>query len=331
SRISTYDSLLDGTWEKSVAEIGMWSKEIVPHMLKNYGFNDSINLVKKLSVISNTECSIFLHYGHATQNRIDDAFSTSSRNILAPSVVVSSGCHTAYIDNPYDHNSIVKHLFQMGSVGFIGSPRYSTAIGAQIHHAFFNKILEGEPLGKAYQHGITSLTLSWLRSDQNDASFERERLNMMFLGDPALVIHVPGAPEIAPATLTSNGNQVEITIPQTDWVSPLDPLTTQEWGYNGNLYLATIPGVEATTYWGAGGYDEEDHYFMAKYDTAENVQSVTQNETFQNPLGKSGSYFVDYHQDGSKSILWHVRVMDFDQETGSKNSVLNKVTYTIGY
>ncbi|MCP4347043.1 MAG: hypothetical protein GY795_16135 [Desulfobacterales bacterium] len=86
-----------------------------------------------------------------------------------------------------------------------------------------------------------------------------------------------------------------------------------------------------TTYWGAGGYDEEDHYFMAKYDTTENVQSVTQNETFQSPLGMNGSYFADYHQDGSKTILWHVRVMDFDQETGSKNSVLNKVTYTIGY
>ncbi len=183
-------------------------------------------------------------------------------------------------------------------------------------------------MGKAFQHGIKSLTLTWLID--NGSGSERERSNMMLLGDPALVIHIPESPQIAPVSISATGNDVEITIPETDWVCPLSSLLTSEWGYSGDLYLATIPGVEATTYWSTGGYDHEDHYFMAGFNTTGDVKSVTQNEAFSSPLGMTGSFYVDSHQDGSKTILWHVRVLDFDMTTGTKKEVIDTVTYTIG-
>ncbi len=328
SRTSTYDSLLDGIWEESFAEVGSWSKEIVAPMLRNYGFSDPVDLVNKnLSNYPEIESSVIVHYGHSNEVYMGDAFGTGSTNVLAPNVVMSRGCSVAGIDKNSSHRSIVKHLFKLGSVGFVGAPRNATTIGTQIQLAFFNKILEGEPLGKAYQHGVKSLTLTWMIANQNSA--KRERSNMMFLGDPALVIHIPQNPVIEPVRTSVTGNQIEITIPETDWVSPLDSLLTEEWGYDGVLYLATIPGVEATTYWGSGGYDHEDHYFMAEFDTSWDVLSVTQNETFTSPLGMRGSYFVDSHQNGSKTILWHVRVLDFDQTTAIKNGVIDKVSYTL--
>ncbi len=54
------------------------------------------------------------------------------------------------------------------------------------------------------------------------------------------------------------------------------------------------------------------------------------NEVIPSPLGMTGSFYVDSHQDGSKTILWHVRVLDFDMTTGTKNEVIDTVTYTIG-
>jgi hypothetical protein len=329
SRTSTYDLLFDGKWEKSFTEVGSWSKEMIAPMLRNYGFNDSVKWVNKnISDYPEIESSIIVHYGHSNEVFMGHAFGINSTNVLAPGLVISKGCQVAGIDVQANHSSIVKHLFKLGSVGFVGGPRTVTAAGGQIDLAFVNKILDGEPMGKAFQHGIKSITLTLM--NKKNGLIERERSNIMLLGDPALTINVPDDPDITPADLTINDNIVEITIPGP-WVFPLDSLVTTEWKYNGVLNLATIPGVEVTTYWGNGGYNHQDHYFMAGFETTGNVSSVTQNETFSAPLGMTGSFYEDFHQDGSKTILWHVRVLDFNQTTSVINDSIDYVTYSIDY
>ena len=74
--------------------------------------------------------------------------------------------------------------------------------------------------------------------------------------------------------------------------------------------MYTGAGANPMTYW-AGSYDKEDMYFGVQIHLEDAPNNIVQNEVFASPLGWSEQYHLDWHQDGSVTALWKVRLLDF--------------------
>lgn len=59
------------------------------------------------------------------------------------------------------------------------------------------------------------------------------------------------------------------------------------------------------------------------------VIAIEQTEKLQDPLGWNGKYWVDEHQDGSRSFFWRVSFLDYDQFTGTFRSRANSISFTL--
>ena len=102
-----------------------------------------------------------------------------------------------------------------------------------------------------------------------------------------------------------------------------------EWGYEGtHLYHAEIPGVDSLTNWG-GRYDVHQQVYTVAYKTTKDITNIVQSGTYPNPLGLVGTQHNDQHQDGTQTLYWHVRVLDYNQETGEVNHKLESVEFNI--
>jgi len=323
SRISTYDLLRDNVWPRQFVETGSWFFAEGTPLVRNYGYEENEFLLgKDAGSLERIEAGIIFHSAHSTWYAMGDAFDLNSTSVLAPAIVFSGGCSVAGIDSAPDHRYIIKHLNKLGVVATIASPRTATASVIQVHIECLNRMLLGDTVGKAFQHAVRSLTVNVL--DHEGPYFERERYNMMLLGDPALVIQAPEAPEIDPAYSTLGDGYVDISVPEEYFSTPLNQALMDEWGWTGNvLHVASKPGITPRTAWG-GQYDEHRHYYTAYFLTDQNIASVTQQEDLVPPLGMIGSFHIDDNQDGSKMVLWNVRVMDFNQET---NELISQTTH----
>ena len=92
--------------------------------------------------------------------------------------------------------------------------------------------------------------------------------------------------------------------------------------------MYTGAGASPMTYW-AGSYDKEDMYFGVQVLVEEAPGTIVQQGTFAEPLGWNGQYHLDWHQDGSVTALWKVRLLDFDEQTGAIAAQENSFLYLL--
>ena len=88
------------------------------------------------------------------------------------------------------------------------------------------------------------------------------------------------------------------------------------------------PGASPRTYW-SGSHDREDLYFGVNVPLTHDVSSVKQLSTHSSPLGWGEGFYVDSHQDGSQSLLWRVRLLDYDMATGEITEQLQEARYEL--
>jgi len=175
-------------------------------------------------------------------------------------------------------------------------------------------MLAGQSLGNAFKSGINDAVVHW--RDEGDSAALRYSIDIeMLYGDPALHMFVPEAPIHAPAHALLDGNTVTVSGPEEWNAVQYHPEQLAEWNYDGDLFMYTGAGVSPHTYW-AGSYDLEDMYFGVQVQLDEAPGSLEQVETTTDPLGWTGGFYVDEHQDGSVTALWRVRLLDFDAPTG---------------
>ena len=330
SRISTYEELFDGVWEKTMACVGgQWNTAYQDALGANYGFV-STNLIGSLGLNQPIEAAIIGHNDHSSYHDLGGAFSVGSVNVLAPAFIVSDGCASAAIDfetinESYDEatgwkNSdrgsgvlVVNQLFKLGAVAYLGSTRVEPGPGKMRGSAAVNALLSGEQLGRCYMAGVDTMT--WNGADD-------QRWNWIFLGDPGLKINVPSTPVVAPASIavtpaSSNTAILTVNIPKTLFASEVDPTWCAHWG------------LKAPQYWGdkAGLYGMDvDRFYMVRFTPPREVVNVEELGNWTNvttwvwgdvKLGMMGSPSIDYRQDGSSQHVWAVRanIMDW---AGSK-------------
>lgn len=332
SRISTYEHLFDGVWEKNMADVGgQWNSAYQDALGANYGFQ-STDLVGKLRPDQALEASLIGHNDHSSYHDVGGAFGLGSVNVLAPAVILSNGCATAAIDfetliESHDEATgwkitdrgsgalVINQLFKLGAVAFLGSTRSDTGAGKIKQSGAVNALLEGQSLGRGYMAGVD--TQSWNGDDD-------QRRNWILLGDPALKIHVPAAPKVTPANhvvtrVSSDTDTLTVQVPKTLFASEVDRSWCSHWGL-------TYP-----QYWGdkAGLYGMDvDRFYLVRFTPPRTVLKVEEMDVWPTvktwvwgdvKLGMMGQPAIDHHQDGTHQLVWAIRanIMDWPA-SGSK-------------
>jgi hypothetical protein len=139
-----------------------------------------------------------------------------------------------------------------------------------------------------------------------------------FYGDPALKIHIPSEPAIEPAHVEASGATLTAVAPEEFWFDEgTDYIGEDYWYY----------------YSGAGmhpAYDMSIKYMLAEWRTDLEIAGLWQEPSVPAPLGwPTGDYFIDEHRDGTRSVYWRVRYLEFDRSTGEITQQAERIDYTL--
>lgn len=328
SRISTYERLLDGTWERTLAGVGAdWDASAHAALASNYGFTHvdltGVDLVESDQPI---EAGIINNNFHSSAVSLGGSIGVGSTNILAPALVLSSGCAVGAIDfEMLGHDGtgasyrgtpaiVINDLFKLGAVGMLCSTRSDTGAGAMVVSKMLNSVLAGAPLGQSWMDGVSVWALKPSDADALRIS--------MYLGDPALRVHVPSAPAVAPASHSivgdESGGVVQVSIPQTLMTAQMDPGMCSHWGLSSPKHWGVKPGLHSM---------DVDAFYLVRCTTPTPVRSVEDIEAWpivrswvwgDIRLGLVGSPVVDVLRDGTTQAVWAVRanIMDWEGAGG---------------
>eukprot|EP00929_Paragymnodinium_shiwhaense_P065936 TRINITY_DN33033_c0_g1_i1.p1 TRINITY_DN33033_c0_g1~~TRINITY_DN33033_c0_g1_i1.p1 ORF type:complete len:732 (-),score=117.91 TRINITY_DN33033_c0_g1_i1:179-2374(-) len=320
---------------------------IVPAMT-NGGFESTVvsrsmaNFTKRLRVAA------LIHADHSDANGLGDSFSANSTMLFSPMMVTSAGCSTAGLGKLEDPmSSIVLTFLHYGAIGFVGGPRNNVTASGSVHGAFWNAVVQGKSIGEAFQEGWNDVAVN--HEDQDGSALaEYVMTNIGLYGDPAFKVFIPGAPAkkaAAMTTLNETDDTVTVTGPQ-EWTRfEADNSTTHEWKWPGSLYYYGAPGAVVQRNW-TGKYDSEYPYYYARVaiPSGKHVQSVHPLSTLEAPLGFSGAgqnvsggghgqagdtWHVDKHSDNSSTLLFRVRLLTYDYETGEIDKQFKEQKYEI--
>ncbi len=320
ARISTYERLLDGTWDRTLAGVGAdWDASAQAAQASNYGF-DHVDLtgVDLGGSDQAIEAGIINNNYHSAAVTLGGSIGVGSTNILAPALVLSSGCAVGAIDFEMLDNDgvrasyrgtpaiVINDLFKLGAVGILASTRSDTGAGAMTVSKMLNALLAGKSLGQSWMDGVSV----WVHDS------DPMRISMYF-GDPALRLHVPSAPVVAPASHVLEGDEcggvVRVSVPQTLLTPQMDPGMCDHWGLRSPTYW----GVKA----GLHGMDVDARYQVrctvpASVRSVENVEEwpIVRSWVWGDiRLGLAGQPVMDVLRDGTRQVVFDVRanVMDW--------------------
>ena len=316
TRTSTYEQLQNGDWEHRFMESGLWGFDELRPIMLNVGYDAPEHLSEQeISAKESLEVGAILHKDHSYCQVLGHAFELSTPTLFAPAIVVSRGCSVGGVDLlNSNQRSIVDHMLGLGAVAFVGASRNAIAHNTIIEVSMWNHMLGGETAGQAFRSGINDTIVHWL--DDNNSSALRYSLDIeMLFGDPAWELSIPNDPTTLPAYATDEEDVVTVHAPEEWALIEFMPEQLEEWNFSGDLFMYAGPGAIPKTYW-SGSHDAEDLYYGVKIDRPTAPLSVTQQSNHDTPLGGTGHHYIDFHQDGSVSIHWSVRLIDYDMYTG---------------
>jgi hypothetical protein len=328
SRISTYEQLRDGNWDSNYAIAGDLQEAmyVFTPAFSNVGFKE-----ERLPQQQDTgvlEKAAIVHNAHSSYTSLGGFFGTWSQTLLAPAVVTSSGCSTAGIDRSGPDASVALHMLHQGAVSFMGAPHNAVTRSKLTHHAFWDALLRGETLGNAFAESINDWMV--IVEEDHKGNPTHAPQNIVLFGDPALRLHAPQKPAVPPARVEEQGDIVTAYGP-TEWTLNSDTSgLAQEWNWPGKLHYFGAPGAVQLYYW-AGKYDKSKQFLFARFHTK--AANAKLEKTSESPagLGWTGLVHVDEHSDGSHTLIWRVRLLDFDVETGSIAAQLSSQSFRIVY
>jgi hypothetical protein len=322
-RISSYDQLFDGTWETTMADVGgAWDSAFKVSLMENYGFHHLNLMGADLAATRQpVEASVIGHNDHSAQLTLGGAFDTDTLNIMAPVFIGSEGCATAAIDFETIDDSqggdnltdrgygllVVNRLFKLGAVAFLGGTRSVCGADVPMKSAAFNAMLAGEPIGRCYIAGVSVHSMDWVDSFNQD-----QRRNYILLGDPALTIHVPKAPVVAPAAhavtaVDPTTDMLQVNIPSTLFTPEVDRAWCDLWSLTYPQRWGEKPGLYGS---------DVDRYYLVRHTTTRPVVNVEELDAWPTvnawnwgpiKLGMMAAPTVDVRQDGTTQLVWSVR------------------------
>jgi len=336
SRVVTYDSLLSPEWSGKAGQ-ARWENTLTrnfenvgldataTHDVQDLAWVEPPSEGKKgkradnINADSPLTCVAFLgHEDHSWWKALGSTYTMNSTVLLAPAVVESGGCITCNLDYEPGFRSVVARLFRNGAVSFTGQTRVGIAQQEHQRVVFWNQLLAGDSIGEAHRAAQNSMAATVQNTEQNmgDPDFYQLNIRSLF-GDPAFTPHVPSQPKSAPARVKFSGEKVTVYAPETWW--PVKIKVPEDWkAWTGKpLYVVRGAGAYPERSWCNEQYDRENIFVDASFTTKRKVKAITQVQTLPAPLGWDGKYAVDENPDGTRTYRWQVRLIDFDQKTGT--------------
>jgi len=328
SRIATYEHL-SGDWQTKSAIAGdlQQAMYVMTPVLANVGFEEERLSSQDVSDTRILDKSAIIHHAHSNPSILGGFYSAWSDTLLAPAVVTSSGCATAGIDVGGPESSVALHLLHQGAVSFMGAPFNAVTRSKLTHHAFWDAVLRGEALGKAFADAVNDWMVV-VEEDHNGNPTHASQ-NIVLFGDPALRMYIPSQPAMLPARLTENGDILTAHSPHAWTLNSETQELAKEWNWQGGLYYYGAPGVVSYYRW-AGQYDKSKQFLFARFHSNECANLRLEKET-EAPLGVGweGVFHLDWHADGDCTLLWRVRLLDYDTETGEINAELSAQSFRV--
>lgn len=332
-RSLAYDALLDPSWENR-ASLAAWSRTPAP-LLRNVGFLGPFLHEGPLEVgpwSPLTRSSLLLHNSHSWWLGLGGkTVSWDTEVLFSPCVVDSGGCLAAALDRDDRHRSVALRLLRNGAVAFFGNVREGIGQGAHFRTALLNGILAGKTLGEAYLYAQNSMKVVMLeKKEGRGGPYRYQFFNAAFYGDPALRIHLPSKPRAAPARVEVHGSILTVRAPGAWW--KVEQYIPRDWKYKESprLYTYRGPGVGVDRRWdGKHRRDKEELFFLAAFRTRRKILGLEQIGSPPSPLGWTGRYFIDEHPDGSRTLLFRVKFLQFDMTTGRIEKKIDSVSFRL--
>jgi len=183
-------------------------------------------------------------------------------------------------------------------------------------------------LGKAFADAINNWVV--VLKEDCDGNPTHWTQNIVLFGDPAFKMYVPQKPIVQPARVVHQGNTISAYGPDVWTMNSDTGALATEWKWPGQLYYYGAPGVVPHYYW-AGKYDKSKPYLFARFHTDRQVIGLKKLDEATGNLGWQGEAYIDEHFDGSRTMIWRIRLLDYNTETGAIVAKLDQQSYHILY
>lgn len=265
-----------------------------------------------------TSVAALVHGAHSSWLQLGSTYAHDSDVLVAPCVVESSGCSPASLDQDPERRSVALRLLRNGAVAFVGNVRRAIAEQEIYRSEFWNGVLAGASLGRANRAARNRTLVAVLAKGEAERGPHRYQLhNGAFYGDPALVMRLPTAPKGKPAEVVVRGHDVTIRAPSEWWSG--EALAVEDWKYTASAKITGWrgAGVGVESSWDAEHRrNREVLVLTAEVRTSLRVDGLEAIRPPPAPLGWDGKVFQDEHSDGSRSLWFRVRLIDFDMGAG---------------
>jgi hypothetical protein len=360
SRTVNYELLLDAEWTNTIVVSGTWGFPELSRLFQIADVDQHPKHLLKTNVCNEriVQASAILHEDHSSAVDLGNFVSCKTPALYTPAVVLTRGCHGAGIDEGNRrHGSIAGRMLGRGVVCYVGSPRSPTTNNTLTEVAFFHELLYRESgdmsVGKAMRSAFNKAMVHHL--DQGCMS-KYCLENELLLGDPALVPCFAGAGVTAttkslscddvvkPASASMDDDGIVTLVGPSEWSkTPIHHDQLKEWKCKGNLYTYVAPFVEQETTWCGNGYDQQELYHVVSISLpagvgVQNVVALDATESFGGTIhtAKSGwtqrwwpseRHFLQRNWDGSSTLIWRVRLLDYDMESGAIKAELKSARF----
>lgn len=325
ARSVAYDALLEPSFADRFA-MAEWERLAAPPF-EDAGFaapsvhtgGKSIDQASPLASVG-----ILIHSAHSSWMQLGDTYAHDSSVLLSPCIVESAGCSPASLDQDTENRSVALRLLRNGAVAFVGNVRRGVAQQELYRTEFWNAVLDGASLGRAHRFAQNRALVGVLANDEGDRGLRRYQMyNAAFYGDPALVPHLPRATVMKRASAELSGRECIVRAPAAWWRT--EAFVVPDWKYTDSAVLHGWrgAGVGVDSSWdGEHNRNREVLVYTAEVRTKLRVRGLAAVTRVEAPLGWDGRYFIDEHQDGTRSVYFRVRMFDGDPATGE---VLSKI------
>jgi len=327
-----YDDLATDGWESRFATAG-WPS-LIGNEFESFGFTAVPHHSGKDGTITgespSCQTAAIVHGAHSWWLGLGGLVSWDSRALLAPAIIESSGCSIMCVDKDSMGRSVPERLLRNGAVCVAGNYRNGVAQQHLYRSEFWNAIFMNMTLGQAHRYALNRALLGALEKGQTASGGDRYEFYIrMMYGDPALRMRLPGKSTTRAARFERNRDEVSVYQPERWWTKATAP--SQEWKCpHPILHYSRGRGVGTEKWWyNDEHYDRAAHFFAVELRTAEKFAGIEQLDSVEKPLGWSGRHWVDEHQDGTRSYLWRVRMIDVDIPSGRTGSSIDAFRYRL--
>lgn len=328
ARSLVYEQIADNDAARTLA-MAEWERGWDP-LFANAGFETTVRHAGGAPIAQDSPlkaAAVIVHSAHSSWLQMGETYTHDSTVLLAPCLVESGGCSPAALDQDPERRSVALRLLRNGAIGFVGSVRSAIAEHELYRSEFWNAVLAGRSLGQAHRHALNRALVACLARDGDAQRPLRYQLrNAAFYGDPALVLHLPGKPRARAANAEARGREVTVRAPGA-W-SRVELYAPPDWKYDASpaIYGWRGAGVGIESSWDpAFRRNREVLVCTAEVRTERKSDGLKVLDTVEAPLGWDQRVFIDEHADGTRSLYFRVRMIDFDMSTGKVLAKLERL------